>query len=215
MMKKNRFKKPICILTVLMVWFSSCAAVFPWEVKVTLDASENVAAPESVKEFSVENSQGTIKASFSVPKSWESVCEKMENAYGYQFKLNEIEGCFRTEPEQLYIFYFDPEKYLADLAERQNTKKIERAIVKNILPDDQMRLLEFPVKTIKRNGKVFKKYSYYITGYKDPAGNRHNVEFVFLPSKEGDIICVVYVFLTSDHKDEAISLLRSIKVNGD
>lgn len=214
-MKKSIIQKSICILAILCVWFSACAAVFPWEVKVTLDASQAVEAPINAEEMHLENPSGLEVATFRIPGSWSEVCEKMDNAHGYQFKLNEIDGSFRTEPEQLYIFYFDCEKYLADLSGRQNIKKTERAIVKNILPDDQMRLIEFPTKTIKRDGKLFKKYSYYVTGYKDPRGKRHNVEFVFLPSKDGDIICVVYLFDTSDHKKEAISLLQSIKINGD
>ena len=208
---RTECRKLIYILAILCVWFSSFAAVFPWDVQVTLDASKSVEAPADGKKLEIGNTAVT----FTVPEPWTAVCEETGNAEGYQFRLNEISGSYRTEPEQLYIFYFDPEKYLADLSERSETKKIERAIVKNILPDEETGILDFPEKTIKRAGKVFKKYSYYMTDYKDQSGKRHNVEFVFLPSKNGEIICVVYVFNTSDHKDEAISLLQSIRINGD
>lgn len=208
---RAKCRKLIYILAILCVWFSSFAAAFPWEVQVTLDASKSVEAPANGKKLEIGNTAVT----FTVPESWTAVCEKTVNAEGYQFRLNEISGSYRTEPEQLYIFCFDPEKYLADLSERQETKKIERAIVKNILPDEKMRIFEFPEKTVKRDGRVFKKYCYYMTSYKDTGGKRHNVEFVFLPSKSGEIVCAVYVFNTSDHRDEAISVLQSIRINGD
>lgn len=211
-MKINKHIKLISILASLTVWIFSCAAAFPWTAKVTLDVSGDTSVPASGTEHVIERSSGMPFASFSVPDTWTDVESSTDRVYGFAYKLNEISGSYRTEPEQFYIFYFDCEKYLEDLSDRQSLKKIERAIVNNILPDDDTPVLSFPERTIIRNGQ---KFSFYRTKYKDTAGKRHNVEFVFIPGKDGDMLCAVYVFLTSDHKDEAISLLQSIKINGD
>lgn len=211
-MKNTVLRNTAFILIILSVWLISCAAAFPWTVNVTLDVAEEAEALSPDNVYTLSNSKGEVTASFSAPESWNAVREELDNADGYQFKLNEISGSYRTEPEQFYVFYFDSEKYLADLSDRQKLKKVERAIVKNILPKEDMDVLGFPTKTMKKNGN---KYNYYVTGYDDPKGNSHHAEFTFVPASNGDMLCTLYIFGSSYHKKEAISLLQSVRIDGD
>ena len=148
---------------------------------------------------------------YRVPSEWSGVEMKLPSDFieGYRYSLNEIQGEFQTEPEKLFVFYFDYEKNLRNLSDRDDVKSVEKAIIENILPNEDVR--NFPKKTLKTDDGI--RYSYYDTSFIDSTRNYHNVEFLFTPVKEDGILCFLYVFGTSEHKEEIIYLLNSVKVN--
>ena len=126
---------------------------------------------------------------------------------GFQYKLNELPNSFNKSPEQLYVFYFMNELYLKDLNDRKSTYKIERSIIKNIQPNQD--ISGFPTKTIKKNGI---NYNFYVSSFIAAGGKGYNLEYVFIPVLDEGICVLLYVFNESIHEKDIINLLELIEV---
>ncbi len=149
------------------------------------------------------------KISYRIPETFASVEQKLPNIEGYEYKLNQIAGQAKVDPEQLYVFWFDYEKYLLNIAQdRDNTSGIEKAIVENILRNESFGT--FPAKKITSDDDI--AYHYYMTTFTDSLREYHNVEFVFIPIKDKGIVVYLYVFTTSDHKDDILMLMNGMSM---
>ena len=137
--------------------------------------------------------------SLMIPRRWVAV-ETVTKEY-HLYRLNELSDSKKAEPEQLYLLYFDNEKYLATMDDRFRTTEIERAIIKNILPKEKIGFGRFP----KQRDVYGKTFQYYDTAY----GNYH-AEFAFAPNGEKGIFCMLYIYETSDHVDDILMLMRQL-----
>ena len=237
----RKILKTITILTIVsVVWLSSFAGISETiqdlfeGPKVTLDAGKNkvVESKNAGKiEYTVGSrkftSAGSVKKNisnkmtYSVPSDFIKVESQIENIEGYQYKLNEIPSQYHTSAEDLFVFYFDNEKYLLNLNDKNQREAIEMAIIKNILPgekvDSILDRMQFPTKTIKAkynsvSGKDFSRsYDYFTTYFVDADKKTHNVEFVFTVDGENGIGCILYVFTESVHKEDILYLMRTIE----
>ncbi|MCR5675641.1 MAG: OB-fold putative lipoprotein [Lachnospiraceae bacterium] len=140
---------------------------------------------------------------WTIPGQWKRV-ETVTDDYRL-YRLNELPGEQKSEPEQLYVFYFDNEKYLLDLNDRTRTTEIEKAIIKNILPNERIGFGRFP----KRRDVYGHAFHYYDTGY----GGYH-AEFAFTPDQDNGVFCLLYIYETSDHLDDILMLMRLLEFRG-
>lgn len=239
----RRLLKTVSVLALIgVVWFTSFAGF--WETvqdiaegpKVTLDVSKNPLTESKTAGGAIEYTVGKKKFSsklsskksiaggkmkYSVPSEFDKVETPIENIAGNQYKLNEIPNQFKTNAENLFVYYFSNEKYLRNLNDRNQREIIEMAIIKNILPgekvDNFLSRLEFPTKTQTAtyrtaSGKIEKKvFDYFPTVFTDSSGKKHNVEFVFTQNGEDGIGCILYVFTESVHKEDILYVMRTIE----
>lgn len=149
------------------------------------------------------------KAVLNIPKDWEAVESPLtaNGVSGFGYKLNEISDGYKQIPEQFYCFCFDKEKYLLSLTDKDETEAIERAVVNNILRNES--ISKFPThEATDSNGRDF---DYYTTGYTDSQREGHNVEFVFTDIGTDGILVMLYVFTQSDHKDDIMMVINSVR----
>ena len=144
----------------------------------------------------------------AIPKSFEAVEEELPEQKdqpkldGYLYRLNELEDTRSSKPEQFYIFWFDNEKQLLDQNDKNRSQDIARAIIRNILPGENIRFGRFPVRrTVYGN-----EYIYYDTAY-----TGYNAEFVFKPCGDDGLLCMLYVYRNSDHKKDILSIFRFVE----
>ena len=239
----RRLLKTVSVLALIgVVWFTSFAGIketFEDLIegpRVTLDVSKNPLTESKtaggVIEYKVGNKKFSSKLSskksiaggkmkYSVPSEFDKVETPIENIAGNQYKLNEIPNQFKTNAEDLFVYYFSNEKYLLNLNDRNQREAIEMAIVKNILPGEKvdgiLDRLEFPTKTLTAKYKTAdgrtekKEFDYFTTTFIDSARKTHNVEFVFTRNGEDGIGCILYVFTESVHKEDILYVMRTIE----
>ena len=202
-------KRIICIALALVTFFlaSGFTVNIPEQKNVTLDIRKTSDYVPAAGDLTVR-SLGRGNAVISIPSKWTGVEEKSGNIEGFQYKLNEIPEDYRTDPEQLYAFYFSFEKYLLDQTDSSLTRDIEKSIIQNILKNEKFGLL-FPTKSVWSPGRP--TYDSYVTGF--TASNRkiYNLEFVFVKAP-GGIMCFLYVFDTSEHRDEILYVLQNLVI---
>ena len=150
------------------------------------------------------------KVLYRMPDTWTGSEKELVSSYidGFQYSLNEISGDFKAEPEKLFVFYLDYEKNLQNITDRDDVKGVERAVIENILKNENVS--GFPKKTLRTDSGI--SYAYYDTSYVDTRRRFHNVEFLFTPVHDKGILCVLYVFSTSDHKEDILYLLNSVEI---
>ncbi|MDO4938728.1 MAG: hypothetical protein Q4E54_02055 [Lachnospiraceae bacterium] len=234
------FRTIIILALAAVVWLSSFAGIketFQDLIegpKVTLDVSKTKVVESKNAgrtEYTVGNKKFLSSASakknisdkmtYMIPSDFAQVESRTENIAGYRYKLNEIPSQFHTSAEDLFVFYFDNEKYLLNLNDRNQREAIEMAIVKNILPgekvDNLLERMSFPTKTLKAkynsaSGRDFTRtYDYFTTYFVDSSKKTHNVEFVFTTDGEEGLGCLLYVFTESVHKEDILYLMRTIE----
>ena len=140
--------------------------------------------------------------SLKIPQSFVTVEEKLPKLDGYLYRLNELKDTRNTRPKQLYIFWFDNEEQLYDQNDKSRSQDIARAVIKNILPGENIRFGRFPI----RRTVYGLEYMYYDTAY-----SGHNAEFVFKPCGTDGILCMLYVYRNSDHKKDILSIFRFVE----
>ena len=148
---------------------------------------------------------------YLIPRQWEKVETELGGMQGYLYRLNEVAGSFRTAPEQLYVFYFDYEQQLLKLGDRDKPVDVEQAICENILKEKiSTRILDdfLTRKDVEAYGK---HYDFYDSGYKDAGGRYHNVEFVFMKDGTEGICCLMYVYGTSEHREDVLFMMRTME----
>lgn len=150
------------------------------------------------------------KVKYYVPESWVSVESELPDVDGfemdgYQYRLNEIAADFKVMPESMFVFYFSNMKFLKKLSDKSETEAIEKAIVQNILPKDQ--LSSFPTREVK--SYYGHELDYYDTSFKKSSGKEFNVEFVFTPVGD-DLGILVYMYVYDDvqHLDDIMAVMR-------
>lgn len=150
------------------------------------------------------------KVIYYVPQSWETVETELPDVDGYeidgyQYKLNEIAADFKVTPESMFVFYFSNMKFLKKLSDKAETESIEMAIVKNILPKDN--LSSFPTREV--DSYFGHELDYYDTSFKKSSGKEFNVEFVFTPVGDDlGILVYMYVYDEVQHLDDIMALMR-------
>lgn len=239
---RNIIRKTIVLVLAAVVWFSSFAGIKETfedifaGPKVTLDAGkypvkESKGASGGTeytvngRKFSSLRSKekrvagGTM--TYMVPSAFEQVESPIENITGNRYTLNEIQNEKKADAEDLFVFYFDNEKYLLNLNDKNQREAIEMAIIKNILPGEKinniLERMEFPTKTIKAKynraagGSETKVFDYFTTSFVDSSKKTHNVEFVFTVNGQEGIGCILYVFTESVHKEDILYIMSTIE----
>lgn len=209
---RSMLKKTAVLLLVVLMWLSSFGGSFLDYGKVVLDIGSGAGTAYTdalVKEVTVPG--GLM--SYKVPKSFSAVETKLAGTAGYQYKLNEIPETYQTAAEQLYVFYFENEKYLLYKDDGKNTAAVEMAIVQNILPGEKVSGIVagsgFP-SAVKHN-RNYTEFDYYTSEYTDVNRKTHHVEFVFTKDGTRGLGCLVYVFTDPVHKDDILYVMNSIR----
>ncbi len=172
--------------------------------EVYLTVNGDIVRPGSmtVRTFGKNSITKDPVVSLKIPESFVTVEEKLPNLDGYLYRLNEMRDTRNTRPEQFYIFWFDNEEQLYDQNDKNRSQDIARAIIKNILPGENIRFGRFPI----RRTVYGQEYMYYDTAY-----SGHNAEFVFKPCGTDGILCMLYVYRNSDHKKDILSIFRFVE----
>lgn len=204
-------KKLTAILLSLAVWAVSFGGSILDYGKVVLDVSEQAGATYA-DALSAEVSIPGGRMFCRVPKTFLSVEAKLEGTDGVQYRLNEIPETFNTSAEQLYVFYFESEKYLLYAKDAKNVTAVEMAIVENILPGEKVGGIvngwNFP--SASKHNKKGTAFDYYSGEYTDVNKKTHHVEFVFTADGDRGLGCLLYVFTDPVHKDDVLYVMNSI-----
>lgn len=207
-MKSNK-KKLLPIVAIMLATLFLCGATNQKEIQL------NVADYTSYKEYGTNETKTRSLAdgliSYRIPNYWESIETKIDtlpDGYGYQYKLDDNFSDSRVE--NLSIFYFDIPDYVKEFKDYKEIGGIERAIIENICPDEDLSWYNlnlkhylFPTESASAFGK---KFDYYRASYKN-----HVVEFVFTEATDG--LCVmVYVYKDTDYVDDIMYLISTLNV---
>ena len=209
-MKKIRFR-PALILFSALFWLMSFGGIHIDYGTVTLDVGKGT--PVSMEKALTEEKTIAGRMIFAVPRSFSGVETPLEKIAGVRYRLNEAPGNRKSAAEQLFVYYFSNEKYLLNLNDKKKTDAIEMAIVKNILPYEQVSGIisgsQFPTGSKKSASGVV--YDYYVTKFKDSSGKWHNVEFAFTKDGDRGLGCFLYVFTDSVHKEDILYVMDSVR----
>lgn len=150
------------------------------------------------------------KIQYYIPKEWEILEHPLplvDNKYileGYYYRVNEKPENYKMDAEGIYIFYLENNKFVKDIKMFGETKKIEQAVVKNIIGDDS-------AKISSKKTTYGKKYDYYVSSFYDQNEKLHRIEFVFMPLSDNKGMCVMmYTFTKSDCVDDMLLFMRTI-----
>lgn len=215
---KKRSKKLLIILCAVILSvitpFSALAGA-----NVALNVNENVSASATPDSKLEARELGGGRMKYKVPSAWKAVESDLTGIEGKLYKLNELQGNKKSAAEQLYVFYFSNEKYLLNQGDGGNREGIEKAIIKNILPNEHIAKLNvsgitFPTSRISTDGFLGfgnRAFDYFDTTYKDKNKKLHNAEFVFLPAGKKGMCSILYVYTDSVHKADIIKLLQDME----
>lgn len=152
---------------------------------------------------------------YYIPSSWASediksniIDEGLGIMEGYQYRLNRLD-VNDSDPESLFICYFDNQKQLADyLNDSEETELIEKAIVNNILGD----VGSFPSKEV--DTYYGSEYDYYLGSYKTvfDAGIGYHTEFIFQADGEDGIVVMLYVYKETKHLSDIMFVSRFLEI---
>ena len=156
---------------------------------------------------SLERDLGNGKMTYLIPDNWQRVESPLPNVEGYVYRLNEIPTEFRTDAEQVFIFYFPLEKYVSS-ADRTNPDGIRRAIIKNITPNEKVSNINYPQKTVRSDSG--RSFEYYDADYVDISGRNRTAEYVFTDAGDDAIACILYIFSESRHKDDILYMMGTL-----
>lgn len=133
--------------------------------------------------------------------------ENLGTMEGYQYVLNKLDGQ-STVPESVFVCYFDNKTQLGFEGDADETKLIEKAIVKNILGS----VGTFPTKKVTTYYDA--EYNYYDGVFKNAleAGEGYRTEFIFQADGEDGIVVVLYVYREAKHVEDLLFLIRFLEV---
>lgn len=220
-MKRGVKKLFVILCAIALCVMSPVYALAAANVALSVKESTEGRTPDSKLE---ERELGGGRMKYRVPSAWKEVESELTGIEGRLYQLNRLTGNQKGAAEQLYVFYFSNEKYLLNQGDGGNREGIEKAIIKNILPNEHIAKLNvsgitFPTMRIPFDGvdvlglTLFGKreYDYFDTTYKDKNRKLHNAEFVFLPAGKKGMCCVLYVYTDSIHKADIINLIQKIE----
>lgn len=161
----------------------------------------------------LERTLGNGRVSYCIPCEWKDIEVNIkENELGiiegYQYVLNKIPGKSSTEPEYIFVTYFD-KNLLKDRSDIKKPKDVEKVIIENI----EGYVGKFTHK--KRNTYYDTCFYYYLGGYKDnlEAGKGYRTEYLFQEDSENGIVMVLYVYRDSNYLSDVIFLTRFLDIN--
>ncbi len=133
---------------------------------------------------------------YRVPSTWADqyvqdlyINEKDNGVSIYQYYLNALPIQNTDVPEIFYLFYFDNETHLDN--SRYDVKKVEKAIIENILPDHEEKNIKIKIDSIETTNGI--DLHYFSTMYKTRDGKDYRLEFLFRPDDNG-IVCMMYLY---------------------
>lgn len=172
----------------------------------------------------IKDLNGNTIISYSTPKAWNNVENSVPKAYddipipGKYYKLNELSSNTISDPEYLFAFYFDNNRFIPTKSDWSKTEKTEKAIVNNIIPN----LSKGDIKCVKystpykiKQGLTLDKYEYhtYEVSYTDSKHDFHRVEFLFVPIGDNQGYFVfMYVYSSPIHAGDILLMLRSLEI---
>ncbi|MBR1476453.1 MAG: hypothetical protein IJ608_00630 [Lachnospiraceae bacterium] len=145
---------------------------------------------------------GTV--SYYIPSTWKEVehsiiGEELGTIEGYQYVLNKLPGNTDTVPESFFVCYFDNDSKLANRDEKEETERIEKAIIKNISDEGDK------IKDVTTYYGV--KYNYYKSIYK---GNR--LEYIFQKNGSDGLVMYLYVYTDEKHLSDVLFVTRFLEI---
>ncbi len=166
--------------------------------------------------FDTLTSRGNV--SYMIPSSWDDqyvgdlyINENNNGVTVYQYYLNALPIQNTDSPEIFYIFYFDNETHLDN--SKYDIKKVEKAIIENILPDHEEKNLKIKIETIETSNGI--EFNYFSTMYKTRDGKDYRLEFLFKPDQNG-IVCMMYLYFPREgyvrHTRDVAYLIETMKV---
>ncbi len=159
-----------------------------------------------------ELGDGLIK--YYISDEWEDVEERLPKADGkydldgYLYRLNEIPDTYTVRAEQVYVFYLDYNTFVSDKSNWNDSEEVERELVKNLLPNDNISTVS------KFNVDYSKNMKCYASSYTDAADVFHRINFIFTPVGDNEGLCVImYVFSEANYTEDIMFMLRSMELN--
>ena len=156
--------------------------------------------------------------SYSIPSAWSKVESELPNVSGYQYKLNNLSG--EGIAESVFVFYVDG-SYLEDATDISKTGQVRKAIVKDILCNENLKMYssvlplfdrDITISTVKKTD--YADFTYYTGNYQEQNGSkyRHRVEFAFIEGDDTDGVAVVlYVYNNAEHVNDVLFMMRTLK----
>ncbi len=181
-------------------------ALYSNDMYSTIDGKQIEKSSMAVRELN----NGSFR--YYIPSSWISVEhnikeEELGSIEGYQYCLNQ------TDPkealsESLFVCCLD--KKDVDINDRKDNKRIEEAIIRDIMGKKDKRIEKFPLKKTKTYYGA--QYIYYRDHYaKDLFNDKYNVEMIFQETDK-EIIVVLYLYNKKTHLDEIMITLRMMEL---
>ncbi len=165
----------------------------------------------------VQRSLADGKVKFRIPASWEKAELTTEDPKGLfnmddsdadGFALNALKG--KEQAECFFAFYFNYDRYLRNESDKNEIPGVERAIITNICPDENlswMSAAHYTFPTVSETTTYGRTFDHYVAVY-----GTHRVEFVFTPAKDG--LCVFMYVYSGDRGsvDDILYVMRTLEV---
>lgn len=145
---------------------------------------------------------------YQIPAGWAAVETPLRDVEGYQYRLNEQSVNFRVEPESVFVFFFDNNRFLLNLSDKGKTGRIEDAIIENILQGDGS-----DGKKKEKESHYGIDFDYYTTYFRNNLNIAYNVEFVFSEMGDDGFLVFLYVFNEQVHTDEIRACMRTAEID--
>lgn len=153
---------------------------------------------------------------YRIPESWAGVeyaLPEDSGVKGYQYKLNELTGDGLAE--SVFLFYVD-KRLLEDAGDISKPTRVQKAIIRNILGNES--ILHRYVPLLDRDIDMitlttdYASFASYSGNYQDPNGVNYRVEFMFLPSDNKGMRCLLYVYQRENHVDDVLLMMRNMDI---
>ncbi|MCR5501582.1 MAG: OB-fold putative lipoprotein [Lachnospiraceae bacterium] len=159
------------------------------------------------------------KIRYRIPASWKGVelpeeekdrILNIDHAEGTGYVLNGLKG--KDQAECFFIFWFSFEKYLKNGSDRSEIPGVERAIITNICPDENLSwynsTAHYSFPTRSETASYGRTFDHYVAVY-----GTHRVEYVFTPMMDG--LCVLmYVYNGDDSSvDDILYVMRTLEAS--
>ncbi|MDO5150727.1 MAG: hypothetical protein Q4D76_15260, partial [Oscillospiraceae bacterium] len=165
------------------------------------------------KTTSIRKSLNNNRIHYYIPNNWKNIeyniIEKdLGNIEGYQYALNQIPESKDSEPESLFVCYFDSNK-LKDPNDMKKKENVEKAIIENI----EGSVGTFPKEKVKTYyGPTYKYYTGKFTDIYSGSKGYH-VEYIFQEVEDRGIVMYVYFYREKRHLSDVMLVTRLLEVD--
>ncbi len=151
---------------------------------------------------------------YYVPDTWTNSSiqrsikeENLGTMEGYQYVLNKLNPASPV-PESVFVCYFDNSSQLAYAGDADETRLIEKAMIKNILGSVGI----FPTRRVSTYYGA--EYNYYDGVFKNAmeAGEGYRTEFIFQADGEDGVVVILYVYREAEHVEDVLFLTRFLEI---